>query len=53
MEQGHLDIYIKEEVKASKKHKDGVVFFYKNRLMVLCFKGRLARKQGWHIYSLI
>jgi hypothetical protein len=28
-----------------------VLYFDKDRLMILCFKGRLARKQGWHIYS--
>jgi hypothetical protein len=30
-----------------------VLYFDRDRLMVLCFKGRLARKQGWHMDSSI
>jgi hypothetical protein len=29
------------------------LYFDRDRLMVLRFKGRLARKQGWHIDSSI
>jgi hypothetical protein len=50
MKQGHLDIYNRKEVTASVK-QGWCYILIGIGLMVLCFKRRLARKQGWHIDS--